>query len=111
MKKIVALLMLTLGLTSCRVSAPVAQQGGKEDQAFLLFVSPNEYAGKEVEVSIDQADPFTAKVVKQKKSSRKGTQYGIHTGTRNLRVTYKGKVLYQKKIFVSTQEVKSINLP
>ena len=111
MRKIVALMSLVLLMTGCRVSAPVAQQGGKEDRAFLLFVSPDEYAGKEVEVSIDNAAPFTAKVVKEKKSNRKGTQYGIQTGARQLKVSYRGKLLYQKKIFVSTQEVKSINLP
>ena len=111
MKKIFALLSLACLMTGCRVSAPVAQQGGLEDRAFLLFVSPNEYAGKEVEVSIDDAAPFAAKVVKQKKANRKGTQYGIQTGTRQLKVKYRGKLLYQKKIFVSTQEVKSINLP
>ena len=111
MKKIITLLTLTLLLASCRVSAPVAQQSGKEDQAFLLFISPNEYAGEQVEVTIDNAPAFTAKVVKQKKSNRKGTQYAIHTGTRNLKVTHGGKVLFQKKIFVSTQEVKSIILP
>ena len=111
MKKILSLLTLLLVLTGCRVSAPVAQQGGKEDRAFLLFVSPDEYAGKEVQVSIDDARPFTAKVVKMKKSNRKGTQYGIGTGTRRLKVVYQGRVLYQKKVFMSTQEVKPIILP
>ena len=111
MKKILSLLTLLLVLTGCRVSAPVAQQGGKEDQAFLLFVSPNEYANEEVLVSVDHAQPFTAKVVKMKKSSRKGTQYGIQTGTRHLKVMYKNQVIYQKKVFLSTQEVKSIILP
>lgn len=112
MKKIgLLLLTLTLGITSCRVNAPVAQQSGKEDQAYLLFVSPDTYAQKEVTVCLDNNTPFTAKVVKQKKSNRKGTQYAVHTGTRNLKVTYEGKVIYQKKIFVSTQEVKSIILP
>lgn len=112
MKKIgLLLLTLTLGMTSCRVNAPVAQQSGKEDQAYLLFVSPNEYAQKEVTVCLDHQPPFTAQVVKQKKANRQGTQYAVQTGTRNLKVTYQGKIIYQKKIFVSTQEVKSIILP
>ena len=33
-------------LAGCK--APVAQQSGKEDIAYLLFVSPNTYAGKKV---------------------------------------------------------------
>lgn len=111
MKKLLILLILPMLLGSCRVSYPVAQQSGKEDMAFLLFVSSNTYGGKDVQVSIDNAQPFTAKVTKSKKSNRKGTQYGISTGTRLLKVSYGGKVIYQKKIFVSTQEVKQIILP
>lgn len=102
---------MSLLLFSCKTNYPVAQQGGKEDMAYLLFVSPKEYSGKSVEITIDNGAPFTAKVVKQKQSMRKGTQYGVATGTRNLKVTYNGKVLYQKKVFLSTQEVKQITLP
>ena len=75
------------------------------------FVSPDKYAGEEVEVIIDDAQPFSAKVVKQKKANRRGTQYGINTGTRSLKVLHQGKTIYQKKIFVSTQETKQIILP
>ena len=111
MKKLLILLVLPLLLGSCRVSYPVAQQSGKEDMAFLLFVSSDTYKDKDVQVSIDGAKPFIARVTKSKKSNRKGTQYGIGTGTRTLKVSYEGKVIYQKKIFVSTQEVKQIILP
>ena len=111
MKKLLILLVLPLLLGSCRVSYPVAQQSGKEDMAFLFFVSSNTYKGKDVQVSIDGAQPFSAKVTKSKKANRKGTQYGIETGTRTLKVTYEGKTIYQKKIFVSSQEVKQIILP
>lgn len=111
MKKIAivfAALSLTV-LSGCK--APVAQQGGKEDMAYLLFVSPSQYAGGVVQVSIDDATAFDAKVVKEKRSKRKGCQYGIGTGNRSIKVTSQGKVLYQKKIFVSAQEVKQILLP
>lgn len=113
MKKQIVRLMcafiLPVLFTACK--APIAQQSGKEDIAYLLFVSPNEYAGKKVTVILDDQAPFTAKVVKEKSSKRKGTQYGIKTGTRNIKVTSGNKILYQKKIFVSTQEVKQIILP
>jgi len=109
MKKIAcALAALALAVTSCK--APVAQQGGKEDIAYLLFVSPSQYAGEVVQVSVDDTS-FDAKVVKEKRSKRKGCQYGIATGNRSIKVTSQGKVLYQKKIFVSAQEVKQITLP
>ena len=111
MKKWLILFALPLLLFGCKVNYPVAQQSGKEDMAYLLFISSDEYAGKEVLVTIDNEQPFNAVGVAQKKSKRKGTQYGVSTGTRSLKVTYEGKTLYQKKIFLSTQEVKQIMLP
>lgn len=111
MKKLLILLFLPLLLYSCKANFPVAQQSGKEDMAYLLFISDNQYAGEDVQVSVDNAQPFTAKVVNAKKANRRGTQYGIATGARTLKVSYEGKVVYEKKIFVSTQEVKQIILP
>lgn len=111
MKKLLILLFLPLMLLSCKANYPIAQQSGKEDMAYLLFVSGDKYAGKEVQVSVDNAQPFTAKVVKSKRANHKGTQYGIATGSRALKVSCKGKVIYEKKIFVSTQEIKQILLP
>lgn len=111
MKKFLFLAALPLLLSACRAHFPVAQESGKEDMAFLLFVGQKQFGGQTVQVSIDNAAPFTAKVVKAKKSNRRGTQYGIATGTRDLKVTADGQILYQKKIFVSTQEVKQIQLP
>ena len=107
--KLVCAIALPLFFTACKT--PVAQQSGKEDMAYLLFVSPKEYAGKEVTVALDNQKPFTVKVVKEKSAKRKGTQYGVKTGPRSIKVTSGGKTLYQKKIFVSTQEVKQIILP
>lgn len=104
-------MLLPVILFGCKANLPVAQQGGKEDMAFLLLTSSKEYAGKEVAVIIDESQPFTAKVVKQKNANHKGTQYGVATGTRSLKVIHDGKTIYQKKIFLSTQEVKQITLP
>ncbi len=111
MKKLLILFALPLFLFGCKANYPVGQQSGKEDLAYLLFVSSDDYAGKEIQVSVDDAQPFTAKVVKQKNAHRKGTQYGVSTGTRTLKVCYNGKILYQKKLFLSTQDVKQIILP
>ncbi len=105
------LLLVPMLLSACRAHYPVAQESGKEDMAYLLFVGTKEYGGQEVEVSIDNAAPFKAKVVKSRVSNRKGTQYGIATGARSIKVSANGKVLYEKQIFVSTQEVKQIVLP
>lgn len=111
MKKLLMILAIPTLLAGCRAHYPVAQESGKEDMAFLLFVGQKQYGGKDVVVTIDNAAPFTARVVKSKKANRRGTQYGIATGTRDIKVTSEGKTLYQKKIFVSTQEVKQIVLP
>lgn len=111
MKKLLLLFALPILLMACKANLPVAQQSGKEDMAYLLFVSGKEYAGKQILVSVDNAQPFTAKVVKQKKAHRKGTQYGIGTGNRSLTVTCDGKTIYHKRLFLSTQEVKQIILP
>lgn len=112
MKRLLILLfVIPLLLIGCRAHFPVAQESGKEDIAYLLFVSPKEYAGKSVFVKIDNNAPFEAKVVKSSKDNRRGSQYGIAVGTRNITVSYDGKSIYQKKIFVSTQEVKQIMLP
>jgi FlaG/FlaF family flagellin (archaellin) len=111
MKKLLALLFLPLLLLSCKANFPVAQQSGKDDMAYLLFVSGKQYAGEKVQVSVDNAQPFTANVVKAKNANRRGTQYGIATGNRTLKVSCEGQVIYEKKIFVSTQEVKQIILP
>lgn len=54
MKKLITLLfVIPLLLIGCRAHLPVAQESGKEDIAYLLFVSSNEYAGKSVAVKID----------------------------------------------------------
>ena len=111
MKKLMLLFAIPILLTGCRANFPVAQESGKDDIAYLLFVSPNQYAGKEVQVKVDNNAPFTAKVVKAKKANRRGSQYGIAVGTRTLTVSYNSKNIFQKKIFVSTQEVKQITLP
>lgn len=111
MKKLLVLFAISATLLGCKANFPVAQQSGKEDVAYLLFVSPKEYSGKQVQVTLDNGAPFTAKVVKQKKSNRRGTQYAVSTGARAIKVTHEGKTLYRKNIFLSTQEVKQILLP
>lgn len=111
MKKLLILLALPFILIGCKANYPVAQQSGKEDIAYLLLISSDKYANEQVDVIIDDSQPFTAKVVKQKKANRRGTQYGIGTGTRKITIKHMGQIIYQKTIFVSTQEVKQIILP
>lgn len=102
---------LALLLCSCRAYPPVEQASGSEDIAYLLFVSPGQNAGQTVTVKVSGQWPFDAKVVKSKKANRKGKAYAVPTGRRRISVTRDDKTLYEKEIFVSPQETKTILLP
>lgn len=115
MKKnlVLVLLAITCFLVGCKSNYPVAQQTGKEDMAYLVFVGPRQTYGngsKPVQVDVD-GTKFDAKVVKPKTANRKGTQYGVATGNRHITVTFEGKTIYSKQLFLSSQETKVINLP
>lgn len=100
-------------LTGCKTNYPVAQQSGKEDMAFLVFVGPRQTYGngsRPVQVDVD-GTRFDAKVVKPKTANRKGVQYGVATGRRNITVRFNGNIVYQKQLFLSSQETKVISLP
>jgi hypothetical protein len=106
----VALIAMAL-LVGCKGKYPVAQQTGKEDVAFLLFESADQYEGQTVTVTLDGKTTFQAEVVKTKKAHTHGTQYEVSTGPKDIKVEADGKVLYQKKLMLSAQEVKKITLP
>lgn len=110
-------LLLTIAVASlfagCKSSFPVAQQSGKEDMAYLVFVGPRQTYGngsKTVQVDVD-GKTFDAKVVKPKTANRKGVQYGVATGRRNVTIKFDGQTIYQKQLFLSSQETKIITLP
>lgn len=108
-----SLIMITCLLFGCKANYPVAQQSGKGDMAYLVFVGPLKTYGngsKPVQVDVD-GTKFDAKVVKPKTANRKGTQYGVATGRRNIKVEFNGQTIYQKQLFLSSQETKIINLP
>lgn len=106
----ICFITLVLFLIGCK--APVATQSGREDIAYLIFSSHKDYFGKEVNVTIDNQTNFKAKVVNSSKVNSSSTkQYGIATGRKKLVVTYGGSTIYQKEIFVSSQDTKVITLP
>ncbi len=97
-------------LSSCGM--PIAQEGGKSDVAYLLFVSPEHFYNKTVDVALSSMEQgFTAEVVKEKKSLRKGKAYTVPTGAATVKVYHQGKLLYSRKLFLSTQQTKIIQLP
>ena len=112
-KFFISLIAIASILVGCKANYPVAQQSGKEDLAYLVFVGPLQTYGngsRPVQVDVD-GTKFDAKVVKPKTANRKGTQYGVATGRRNITVSFKGQTIYQKQLFLSSQETKIINLP
>ena len=112
-KVLFSLFAVAFLLVGCKAKYPVAQQSGKEDMAYLVFVGPLKTYGNgsyPVQVDVD-GTKFDAKVVKPKTANRKGTQYGVATGRRNIIVTFRGQTIYQKQLFLSSQETKIINLP
>ena len=115
MKKLVlfTLTLAALLLVGCKSSYPVAMQSGQEDMAYLVFVGPlDKYGNGKYPVQVDiDGTKFDAKVVKPKTANRKGVQYAIAPGRRQLTVSFKGQVIYQKQIFLSPQETKTIELP
>jgi len=98
-------------ISSCRAHYPVAQQGGKEDVGYLLFVSASNQPNSEIEVILDNGTTFLAQTIKAKKANRRGTQYSVSTGRHQITVKQNGNILYQKNIMMSSQEVKQIQLP
>ena len=112
--RVFIMLMAIAGLcVSWKSNFPVAQQSGKEDMAYLVFVGPRQTYGngsKLVQVDVD-GNKFDAKVVKPKTANRKGTQYGVATGRKNVTVRFEGQTIYQKQLFLSSQETKIITLP
>ena len=100
---------LALLMTGCKVGN-VASSQGLTDQAYLYFASSNKYE-EPVVVSVDEEATFEAQVVKEKKSTIKGFTYAIRPGKRNVVVSSKGQVLYDRTVFVAPQETKKISLP
>lgn len=108
---LISLIVIALGLTCCKTGT-FASEGGKDDIAYISVISSSEYANKAVTVSIDDTTTFDAKVrlAKQSTEKRHGDLYGIKPGKRHIKITYQGMVLYEKDIFVSSQQTKTIQL-
>lgn len=103
--------LFTLLLSGCKANYPVAQQTGKEDVAYLLFVSQKNNLKDPLSVQVDNTT-FEAKAVKAKKANRRGDAYTVATGRRKLTVKDQaGNVLYNKEVMLSAQETKQIILP
>lgn len=105
------LALLTVVLVGCSVGR-TTESRGLENQAYLQFVRGNtEKYSDGVDVYVDNAAPFRAKVNKVDSRTVKGNTYSIKSGKRHLKVEYEGVVLYEKDIVVTTQETRRVQLP
>lgn len=112
MKKLVLIgVFLTCLLTGCKTGVFTAEYG-KEDVAFISLVSSDVMANKDVDVYIDEDLHFTMHVQKAKQSTEKhnGKLHSIKPGKRHMKIVYKGNVIYEKDVFLSSQQTKLINL-
>ncbi len=98
-------------LTGCKTGVFTSEYG-KEDVAFISLVSSDEMANKDVDVFIDDNTSFSAHVQKAKQSTEKhnGKLFSIKPGKRHMRIVYNGETIYEKDIYVSSQQTKLINL-
>jgi hypothetical protein len=113
MKNSISLLIACLAffVTACSVGN-VSKSGGMDNQGYLQFVQGGDtHYGEGVTVYLDNEPAFTAAVDKIKRLRVKGHTYAVKTGTRRLKVVYKGTTLYEKNIIIANQETKQINLP
>ena len=72
-KVLFSLIAIVFLMVGCKANYPVAQQSGKEDMAYLVFVGPLKTYGngsKPVQVDVDGTQ-FDAKVVKPKLQTEK----------------------------------------
>lgn len=111
LKSILGLLTMVgcLLLTGCKVGN-VAVSQGLSDQSYLYFVSNHKYP-EPVQVTLDGKTTFEAKVVRERKATVKGDTYAVSTGKHRVAVSFQGKTIWEREVFLSTQETKKIILP
>jgi len=106
------IMIVFLGLISACSVGVVSQSSGKENIGYLQFVQGSNLSYKKgVTVYIDDNPPFTAKVEKEKRIKIKSTNYTITPGQRNIKVVENNRILYEKELYIVTQETKRIVLP
>jgi hypothetical protein len=109
-KFIFLLLILSYSCTGVK-----STYGGLKNESFISIYSDKIF-GKEVDVFLDDKINFNAIVNKTQRNSTnyskrpKGTNYSVEPGLYNVKVLYQGKILYNKKLLLSNQQSKIIEL-
>ena len=83
---------------------------GLADEAFLEFVG-DQSKYSEVSVTVGEDVTFVATVNKPHANRPKGEVYAISPGSHVVSVSSAGEVVFRKKIYLSAQETRIIELP
>lgn len=102
--------LFLIAFTSCKVGY-TSEARGKTPEAYLQFVQTQTVYEQGVTVTIDGKTTFNAKVDKETRRGVKGNKYAIAPGRHQVKVIFGDKLLYEREVFVSSQELKQITLP
>jgi hypothetical protein len=109
MKKTILFTILLSVLISCDVTKSITS--GIENQAFLIIVgTPSKYPNG-VKVIMDDKTKFNSEVHKNRDKIKHLRLYGISTGKHKISILNNNKIIYEKIIFLSSQQTKKIILP
>jgi hypothetical protein len=81
---------------------------GLKSEAYVVLIGDKSSYG-DVKLQVDDNEPIDAEVTKESKRP-KGKVYAISTGKHVIRVFNGDELIYQKQVFVSSQETKKIIL-
>lgn len=110
MKKIAFVFSMIL-LSSCGGMRQTS--GGLDNVGFLsVYGDPQKYPGG-VLVALDGGSPTVAEVISASRAARKVElpSIKIKTGKHKMQVTYQGRVVWERQIFLSSQETYKVELP
>jgi len=110
MKKNIFIITISLILLSGCAMVNTSSSGMPKE-SFLEFIgSPEMYKGG-VDVIVDDKIQFKAEVFNNHPDRTKGKVYSISTGKHTVSVSFNSNVIYNQKIFLSSQETRIIELP
>ena len=106
---VLAVVLSVVFMSGCKTGT-YSQTAPSDDVAFIKLMSSSALSGKQVEVSINNAKPFSAKVNKMRTSPLKQKTYRIASGRSNIKIHSKGRLIWNQDVFVSQQSTRVIVL-
>lgn len=110
-RQLLCLFLICLIFSTCGTVS--SKSGGVGDDAYLVLSSTQKYYGHTVLLSIDDNIPLEVSVSRDGNwAVRKGHRLAITPGKHHILVKDKqGRLLYDRQIFVSTRNTRTIVLP